>query len=85
MSIIKRVTLQKIVAHDFRYGPRTRISALQRREMTGEPTDSVNDCLRRLAMLLLRCGKCRKVNNYERYSTVREFRTDETSGTEQHA
>jgi hypothetical protein len=37
-------------------------------------SDSVNDWFRKLVMLLLRCGKCKMVNNYDRYSTVGEFR-----------
>ena len=37
MSIIKHVTLQKIVAHDFRYGPRT-IQALVGRKKNAQET-----------------------------------------------
>ena len=60
----------------------TRILALRRHEKMCLPSDSTNVCLRTLVILLLRRGKCRMVNIKERYSAVREFRNDKTSGTE---
>ena len=51
MSIIKHVTLQKIVAHDFRYVPRKIVSWLYFRRSDMDPILCTFHCFRILAAL----------------------------------